>query len=307
MMEPKLVLVSQKTRLEELIYRFNTEGQVRFYLEHHGADYGEYLREHQRYTAAVQTVQFQLEEIGRVQRIDRSVVSRFLFGPEDVVVCVGRDGLVANVLKYLTVQPLVGVNPDPDRWDGVLLPFRPEDMKKLLPEVCLRRRACKQITLAQAQLSDGQQLLAVNDLFIGRRTHASARYTLRCQGKAENQSSSGIIVSTGLGSTGWLKSVLAGAAGVARFYGGAAGAYSGSFAWDARELRFAVREPYPSRSTGAELVFGRIAAGQQLEIMSQMPEDGVIFSDGMEADSLEFTAGITASIGIAKTRGKLVV
>ena len=308
MMERKIILVTQKTRLEELIFRYNTEGQVKFYLEHHGADYGEYRSEHETYRAAVGIVSDALSGAGRVQQIDRSFVSRFLFGPEDLVVCVGRDGLVANVLKYLSGQPLIGVNPDPVRWDGVLLPFAPEDLPRLAPELVRGKRGFKEITMAQAELSDGQRLFGVNDLFIGRRTHVSARYTLRCADRSENQSSSGIIVSTGLGSTGWLRSVLAGAAGVERYYGSETRLpKSAAFAWDAAELRFAVREPYPSRSTGAELVFGRITPGSPLEILSQMPEGGVIFSDGMENDSLDFTAGLTARIGIAPNRGRLIV
>lgn len=307
-MDRKIVLVTQKTRLEELIYRYNTEGQVKFYLEHHGADYGDYRAEHDVYQAAVAVVTQALEPLGRVQKIDRCFVSRFLFGAEDLVVCVGRDGLVANVLKYLTTQPLVGVNPDPARWDGVLLPFAPKELAEVMPEVLQGRRRWKEITLARAELSDGQTLCGVNDLFIGQRTHVSARYELRLQGRSENQSSSGIIVSTGLGSTGWLKSVLAGAAGVEQYYGkNGCVPKNGSFAWDAPELRFAVREPYPSRSTGASLVFGTITAGQPLEVLSQMPENGVIFSDGIEADSLDFTAGITAKIGIAPNRGRLIV
>ena len=71
------------------------------------------------------------------------------------------------------------------------------------------------MTMAQAELNDGQRLLAVNDLFIGARTHVSARYRLRYQGREEDQSSSGLIVSTGAGSTGWYRSLLTGAAGIA--------------------------------------------------------------------------------------------
>ena len=51
--ENKIVLVTQKTRLENLIYRYNTESQARFYLEHHGGDFGDYKREHDTYYAAV--------------------------------------------------------------------------------------------------------------------------------------------------------------------------------------------------------------------------------------------------------------
>lgn len=52
--------------------------------------------------------------------IDRSLLPNFLFGDDDIVVAIGQDGLVANTLKYLTEQVLIGVNPDPHRWDGIL-------------------------------------------------------------------------------------------------------------------------------------------------------------------------------------------
>ena len=307
-MDRKLILVTQPTRLEELIYRYNTDGQVKFYLEHHGADYGDYRQEHERYRAAVAAAKQAMEQLGRVQVLERKYVSRFLFGPEDLVVCVGRDGLIANVMKYLRGQALIGVNPEPERWDGVLLPFSPRDLPLLLPEAIKGTRPSRAITLAKASLSDGQLLYGVNDIFIGQRTHTSARYTLHSGSVSENQSSSGVIVSTGLGSTGWLRSVLAGAAGVNRFYG--KGEYlpeTAAFPWDADYLFFAVREPYPSRATKADLVFGRVTREKTLQIVSQMPENGVIFSDGMEADSLEFTAGLTVTVGLASHQGKLLV
>ena len=157
-------------------------------------------------------------------------------------------------------------------------------------------------------LDDGQVLRAVNDLFVGRQTHASARYEISQGSARENQSSSGVIVSTGLGATGWLKSILAGASGIARVFGvpdpiGPAHSFDRS----APELYYTVREPYPSASTGADMVFGRITARSPLQIVSSMPENGVIFSDGMEQDFLQFNSGSVVTIGIADQRGYLVV
>ena len=67
--------------------------------------------------------------------------------------------------------------------------------------------------MTQAVLNDGRSLFAVNDLFIGQKTHISARYILKQGDQQEAQSSSGIIISTGAGSSGWHRSILAGAAG----------------------------------------------------------------------------------------------
>ena len=304
----KIVLVTQKTRLDELVHRYNTVEQARFYIEHHGGGFDDYAKEHETYQSATRQVTTFLESYGRLQTLDRAHVPNYLFGERDVVIALGRDGLVANVLKYLSTQCLIGVNPDPTRWDGVLLPFSPRDLPKIVPETCSGKRPLKAVTLAEAMLNDGQKLLGVNDLFIGRRTHVSAHYAISHHGTTENQSSSGIIVSTGLGSTGWLKSVLAGARGISRYYGAKKMFQTpAGFAWDAEYLYFTVREPFPSASTGADIIFGKIDRGKKLLITSLMPEDGVIFSDGMEQDFLQFNSGTTAEIGIAEHKGQLVV
>ncbi|MEC0233365.1 sugar kinase [Paenibacillus kribbensis] len=329
MTERKIILVKRKTRLEELIVRYNTIQQARFFMERLGADFSDYVLEDENYRRAVTTATSELTALGRVQIVEREHVPNFIFGEQDTIVVLGQDGLVANTLKYLNEQPLIGVNPDPLRWDGVLLPFTVSDLHWVVSDVFVHKRPIKEVTLAKAQLNDGQSLYAVNDLFIGRKTHVSARYELRLEDQVEQQSSSGIIVSTGLGTTGWLTSVLAGAAEIV---GSATrhpisltpdhlvpGAASGQEAaiermnhdhravWSSPSLYFTVREPFPSRTTAAELVFGQIAAQRPLRIASQMPENGVIFSDGVESDFLEFNAGIEATIGPAEKKGHLVV
>lgn len=302
----KIVLVTRKTRLEELVYKYNTLEQAKFYIEHLGVDFSDYLEEDQRYQQAVKEVLAAAERFARVQVIDRSFVPNMIFGSGDVVIAVGQDGLVANVMKYLDGQPLVGVNPDTRRWDGVLLPFEPGQMSGMIPSILTGKYQVKDVTMAQADTADGQRMLAVNDLFIGCRTHASARYHIICNGSGEDQSSSGIIVSTGLGSTGWYASVIEQARQIAAFFH--CGQIQASpLAWGAQRLTFVVREPFPSRATQTGIVFGTIEGKGDFRIISQMPSGGVVFSDGMEADAIEFHSGTEIRIGIADKRGKLVV
>ncbi|MNW34289.1 NAD(+)/NADH kinase family protein [compost metagenome] len=332
--DSKFVLITRKSRLEELVIRYNTVQQARFYIERLGADFGDYMREDQDYKIALASVQEQLAELGRVQLVNRAYVPNFIFGPNDIVVVLGQDGLVANTMKYLSGQPLVAVNPDPLRWDGVLLPFLVQDVKAVVRDVLQGHRASREVALAQATLNDGQMIYAVNDLFIGRRTHVSARYLLQLKDRQETQSSSGIIVSTGLGSTGWLSSVMTGASRVAEQVTGqqmkwtsdqirqsgqqwmeeeqdidqSRGLEMNRYSrWSLPQLYFTVREPFVSRTTGGELACGCIGQGQQLRITSQMPEQGVIFSDGVEEDFLEFNAGVEAMISTADKVGSLVV
>lgn len=304
----KTVLVVRRTRLDELLAKYHTLSQARFYIEHLGADFGDYLRESAAYAAALQAVVQALEARGRYQIVDRTLVPNFVFGADDIVVALGQDGMVANTMKYLDGQPLIGINPEPSRWDGVLLPFAPADLASVLAEVARGRRPTRAVTLAEARLSDGQVLRAANDLFIGPRSHTSALYDIALGERREAQSSSGLIVATGLGSSAWIKSIVTGSMGIARAVRGASGDFDYQpFDWDAQRLDFAVREPFPSRSSTAELVYGQVTADQPLTLRSRMPEHGIIFSDGMEADYLQFTAGMEATIGLSQRQGCLVV
>ena len=144
------------------------------------------------------------------------------------------------------------------------------------------------------------------------------------------QSSSGVIVSTGLGSTGWLKSLLTGATAVTRSARSVLTHRSTQellaeqkvdqhakkhfqpnvqteFEWDANYLFFTVREPFPTQTTGASIVFGQVTKETPLVLQSLMAENGVIFSDGIEKDFLEFNSGTQATVRVAARKGGLVV
>ena len=54
------------------------------------------------------------------------------------------------------------------------------------------------------------------------------------------------------------------------------------------------------------MTFGKITPDEPLTLVSQMPENGVIFSDGIEADFLQFNAGTRATVVVAGKKGHLV-
>lgn len=300
----RFILVSRKTRLQELTERFNTWPQAKFYLEHNHVDAVDYLKEHDIYMGQLQEAERILKGQGRFQLLERSYLPDYRFGAGDIIVVVGQDGLVANTLKYVQGQPVIAVNPDPKRWEGRLLPFVLSDLEEIVQRARGGKCQCKSITFAEARTNDGQRLLGVNDLFIGPRSHTSARYALQWHGEQEEQSSSGIIVSTGFGSSGWFKSVLAGAIGVT---GQKTHPLAKGFDWQAKKLYFTVREPFPSRTSGAHLVFGAIEGEEVLRLESHMPENGVVFSDGIESDYLNFNSGTVLTVGVAADHGQLVV
>jgi NAD kinase len=122
---PRAVLVHRTTEYEELLARHGTHGQAAFFLSTRGRSIEEVARRHGRTQQALADVAAAVPLQWRQSRVERRDLDRFLFGPEDVVVVVGQDGLVANVAKYLAGQPVVGIDTDPGRNPGVLVRHRP--------------------------------------------------------------------------------------------------------------------------------------------------------------------------------------
>lgn len=301
----KIIIVIRKTRLEELKEKYCTLGQAKFYLEHLGESIDTYQDEHNRFVSVLNNLQSLVNKLARVQVLERSFLPSYQFSHDDVILVLGQDGLVANTMKYLNGQPIIAVNPLPDLFDGVLLPFLPSQVHEVVLEILNQGFNTKQISLAEVSTNLGQTLLAVNDLFIGPKSHTSARYNLAIDSRSEEQSSSGIIVSTGMGSTGWFKSILAGASGIA---GKAVQQkLQHGFAWDSSFLYYSVREPFPSAVTSCDNVFGKVSKNKLLRLTSRMAENGVIFSDGIESDCIEFNAGTVAEIQLSLLKGCLVV
>jgi NAD kinase len=307
-----VIIVTRNTELDDLVRRFNTKAQAKFYLQQAGQSFDAIEEAHDKHQAVLKKVRQAIPGTIKSQTIGRELVPRFMFGKDDLVITVGQDGLVSNTAKYLSGQPILAVNPDPDRFDGVLLPFTTDTVEPQLNLALYgshEHLSMQSVTLAKASMEDGQSLLAFNDFFIGANSHVSARYAIEIGHRKENQSSSGIIVSTGAGSTGWLRSVYAGAAGVVEALGGKVipPPDNGRLPWDSEDLVYSVREPFPSRATRASIVHGIVTQEIPLKVTSQMPTNGIVFSDGIEADYLEFNSGAELTIETAANKARLIM
>ena len=325
-----IALVTQPTRLAGLIERWSTKSAAKFRFQKfrahekalriadavqatddleiadEEADFMQYETEDAQYRSVIARLRDELAFEEPVVVVERQHLPNFMFMRALVVVVVGQDGLVANTAKYAGDLPIIGVNPNPARNDGILLPFSVGQASRAVRRALDGKIDTRQVTLAEAQLNDGQTMLAFNDFFIGCSGHVSARYTLRIGSEAEPQSSSGILACTGVGSSGWMSSVLNMTGAIARSCGG-------DFErpqrpqWEDRRLDWAVREPFVSKHSSAKLVYGTLAEGEELVVESLMPERGVIFSDGIESDYLEFNSGAIARIGVARQRARLAI
>ncbi len=303
----KAIIIRDKTRLEQLIERFNSKAQARFYIERSRGNFEQYESEHHRFYQALKQVQDSVAGSFKYKVLDRSFLPTYIFAESDLVIVIGQDGLVANTAKYVDALPVIAVNPDPEQYDGVLLPYQSGTVMRAVNGLLKDNYHIKSITMAEAKLDDGQHLLAFNDFYIGAASHVSSRYAITFDGKTENQSSSGIIVSTGAGSTGWLSSIFNMAYNVHKHTHHEEKNVRSQLNWEDEKLIFVVREPFLSHVTQTDVGYGVITDQTKLKIESKMPTNGVIFSDGIESDFLGFNTGSTVEIGIAKEKANLVL
>ncbi len=109
-----------------------THGRAQFFLHSIGQDIEDINRVHREFQAALDVVQRAVPIQWRRTRVDRKALDRFLFGPEDIVVALGQVGRVSNIAKYLDGQVLIGLNPDPGRYDGLMVKNEPAAAHELM-------------------------------------------------------------------------------------------------------------------------------------------------------------------------------
>ncbi|MFD5698651.1 diacylglycerol kinase catalytic domain-containing protein [Streptomyces lasiicapitis] len=298
---PRAVLVHRTTEYEELLARHGTHGQAAFFLSSRGRDIDEVAGRHRLARQALTDVAAAVPLRWRSARVERADLDRFLFAPEDVVIVVGQDGLVANAAKYLAGQPVVGIDTEPGRNPGVLVRHRPADAAKLLPHAAAGAAGAEELTMAEAITDDGQRLRALNEIYVGAAGHQTARYRIGCgagpgtPGSSETQASSGVVVGTGAGATGWLGSL--------RRQSGGDGPPPPEP--DEGRLLWFVREAWPSPATGTSLVRGELTRDQRLWLTVES-DRLVAFGDGMEADALGLGWGQSVRVGVADVALRLV-
>jgi len=144
------------------------------------------------------------------KEIHRADLAKEVLSAYDIIVSVGGDGTLLEVSHYVTSTPILGVNSDPQRSVGFFTTATGETIEEsianldTLPKTKLSRL---QVTRNDETLPQ----LVLNDLLICHANPAGInRYTLTVDGKAflrdgtETLRSSGVIISTAAGSTGWI-------------------------------------------------------------------------------------------------------
>jgi hypothetical protein len=291
---PRAVFVTRETDFELLVARHATRDQARFFLETRGQRIEEVEARHHRFHAVLASARAATPVEWRQALVRRADLDRFLFAPDDVVVPVGQDGLVANVAKYLGEQPVIGVNPAPDLYDGVLVRITVDKLSRLFSASLAGAAGIEKRTMVQATLDGGETLTALNEIFVGHRSHQSARYRIEVGDASEDHSSSGLIVASGTGATGWARSI------------SEATHLDLALGREEPAVGYWVREPFPSIATATTMRAGKLT-DSPLCVTSRMNDGGVIFADGIEQDFIGFDWGRRVQIAPAPRSLHLVI
>jgi len=292
----RVVIVTKPTPLTELVQHQLTRSRARFVLQTQGQSILPYEEEDASYEAALVTLRRQIPNDLPVTVVPRQELPNFLFRDKDLIIVCGPDGLFANLAKYVADQPVISVNPDPRTVAGALMRFAPHDVRRIIARVLAKQHTIERLPFVKAAFDDDRVVWGINDIFIGRSDQVSARYAISFEGDNERQSSSGVIVSTGVGSTGWIRSLATMVKGLS---GNGTHKLTKLPTAASSELMFVVREPFPSPATGTTIIYGRIVPGRPLVVISEMPDGGRIFSDGIVERALDWNVGskVTVTVG----------
>lgn len=194
---------------------------------------------------------------------DASTVSYEALFPFQDVIALGGDGWVNNTSHFLTSQRMITINSDPEKSTGALSNFTVPSFKAKFHELEKGIFTVEYWTRLQAR-HNGEPIwpLALNDVCItANDPFDMSRYVIDYRGIQEEQKTTGVLVSTGTGSTGWHRNVHT-----------TQQRESGIFSRDAQIAKFTVREVPAKPYADYQIVGGILEKGERLRLISYIDE-----------------------------------
>lgn len=186
----------------------------------------------------------------------RNNVSRKHLENIDFVISIGGDGTALSASHCLIDKPLLAVNSSPRTSEGALTTLNIENLEDKLKEI--KNKVVEEEKLERIRVLINNKpidLLSLNEVFIANeKAYLVSRYKVRFRGKEEEQMSSGLIFSTGTGSTAWFKSA-----------GGR------SFSPQSKFIEMIVREPYIRKILKFSIIRETIQENEEFEVIPLVP------------------------------------
>jgi len=202
----------------------------------------------------------------------------------ELVISIGGDGTFLSASHFVENMLMLGVNSNHEKSEGALTTIKLEELNKKLSEILNKNYKIKEYTREIICILKNDRCIrtehALNEIFFGNiNPHHPSAYLLNYKNKEESQKSSGVLVSTGTGSTAWYKSM-----------GG------WPFSRTKKQLRFRIREPFRGRIHKPEVIKGKINPEEKLIITSKT-HHGLIAIDSIRTYEVNLDDKIEISIG----------
>lgn len=185
------------------------------------------------------------------------------FKGKDLIISIGGDGTVLNTSHYMLDETPVLTIKSTEGSTGALCEISANNFENALKKILNGDFKIEKWTRAEGRFGK-RKVFALNEIYVGTRFSPSmARYELMRKDKSELQMSSGVVITTGTGSTGWYSNIPV---------------IGKAFSKDAKELHFCVREP--KAAANYTMLQGALLPGEVLTVKSKMNVDGCISFDG---------------------------
>jgi len=194
----------------------------------------------------------------KIETIWKNIISKDHLKDKDLVISIGGDGTFLSASHYIENTPILGVNSDKNRSEGALTTIELNQLNNKIRKILENKIKIKEYTREKIVIHHKDRKIetesALNETFFGNiNPHHTTNYEIEYKNKKENQKSSGVVVSTGTGSTAWYHSM-----------GGFA------FGRERKQLRFRVRELYKRKLHKSKIKKGKIKQNERLVIISKM-------------------------------------
>ena len=209
---------------------------------------------------------------------------------KDLVIVVGGDGTFLRAAHHTDDTPIFAVSSDVMYNEAFYAQAAPKDFVKKFKLLLAGKFRIKKLPRLEGKINGKKMpLAAINEIFVGSsHPYHTSRYELKVRGRKEFQKSSGVLITTHTGSTGWAKSAAKGKLKIAK-----------------KGFGYVVREPYIGRLTKSKLLKGSLRAKDKVIVNSQMYA-GIVVVDSSEKVH-KLVDGDKLEVGISKKALNYVV
>ena len=208
----------------------------------------------------------------------------------DLIIVVGGDGTFLKTTRHVFDDtPVLPVSSDTKYNEAFYSKATPQDFAKKFEKLINGKSTTVKLPRLEAKINGKTaKALAVNEVFVGSaHPYQTSRYVLKVKRKEEFQKSSGVLITTRSGRTGWAMSAAKKRLNVPK-----------------NGLGYVVREPYSGRLTKPKLLQGVLTPQNKIKIKSSMHR-GIVVIDSSSKE-LKFTDGSKLEVTISKKTLTLV-